>query len=162
MSALKTNPTRDNAGRQPGEVGETSSTFSGNYTAIGNSVPAHSPVVQRRLAGVVTQHNDPAVEYPGLYTQPARLLAAFLGGRKINPLDGWQSLGIYRLSDTVYQLRKLGWPVITDNLDVDNRFGEPCRVALYSLPDDSIEAAGEQGRKYAADRAMLDHERRVA
>lgn len=63
-------------------------------------------------------------EYPRLNTQPARLLVALLQRRRIHPLAGWQALGIYRLSDTVLQLRKMGWPVITGRLDVNNRFGE--------------------------------------
>lgn len=79
--------------------------------------------------------------YPSIGTQPARLLAALLRGRRIDPLAGWRLLGIYRLSDTVLQLRKLGWPVVTDRLDVSNRFGEPCHVAQYSLPGEVVAAA---------------------
>ena len=89
--------------------------------------------------------------YPKSNTQPARLLAALLHHRRIHPLAGWRALGIYRLSDTVLQLRKMGWPVITGRLDVNNRFGEPCHVALYSLPAEAIESAGSKGAEYAAD-----------
>jgi hypothetical protein len=89
-------------------------------------------------------------EYPKLNTQPARLLAALLQRRHIHPLAGWQRLGIYRLSDTVLQLRKMGWPIITVRLDVDNQFGEACHVAMYSLPDETIEAAGSEGPEYIA------------
>lgn len=81
-------------------------------------------------------------QFPAVKTQPARLLAALLRGRKINPLDGWRCLGIYRLSDTVLQLRKRGWLVITGRLDVRNRFNEDCHVALYHLPKEVIEAVG--------------------
>jgi len=90
-------------------------------------------------------------EYPRLNTQPARLLVALLQSRRIHPLAGWQALGIYRLSDTVLQLRKMGWPVITGRLDVNNRFGEPCHVALYSLPAECVESAGSKGAEYIAD-----------
>jgi len=89
--------------------------------------------------------------YPNSNTQPARLLAALLQRRRIHPLAGWRALGIYRLSDTVYQLREMGWPVITGRLDVNNRFGEACHVALYSLPADAIESAGSKGAEYVAD-----------
>ena len=89
--------------------------------------------------------------YPKNNTQPARLLSALLQRRRIHPLAGWQALGIYRLSDTVLRLRKMGWPVITGRLDVNNRFGEPCHVALYSLPAKSIESAGSKGAEYVAD-----------
>lgn len=97
--------------------------------------------------------------FPGINTQPARLLAALLQRRRIHPLAGWQALGIYRLSDTVLQLRKLGWPVITGRLDVNNRYGEACHVALYSLPAEVVErfkskcagfiAEAQAGRKAA-------------
>jgi hypothetical protein len=73
-----------------------------------------------------------------------------LQGRHINPLAGWKMLGIYRLSDTVFQLKKMGWPVDTGRLDVANRFNEPCHVAEYSLPDDAIQKAGEDGRQFSA------------
>lgn len=89
---------------------------------------------------------DPS--YPATGTQPARLLSALLFGKEIDPLAGWLTLGIYRLSDTVYQLRNLGWPVITGRLDVKNRFGEECHVANYYLAQDAINAAGDRGREF--------------
>lgn len=101
-------------------------------------------------------------QYPGINTQPARLLAALLTGRRIHPLDGWRSLGIYRLSDTVLQLRKLGWPVVTDRLDVTNRFHEACHVALYYLPDEAIQTAGLGGLEFIAKAENNAAERRAA
>ena len=104
---------------------------------------------------MTTAHID--ASFPSFGTQPARLLIALLRGRRIDPLAGWRSLGIYRLSDTVLQLRKLGWPVITDRLDVCNKFGEPCHVAQYSLPADAIEQAGDAGATF-----IEQSDRRVA
>lgn len=101
-------------------------------------------------------------EYPSHNTQPARLLVALLSGRKIDPLSGWRSLGIYRLSDTVLQLRKLGWPVITDRLDVTNRFAEACHVALYWLADDAISVAGLRGLEFSAKAETIEAERQAA
>ena len=88
------------------------------------------------------------VNYPAHTPQPARLLAALLDGKKVNPLSGWRVLGIYRLSDTVFQLRKLGLPVITDRLDVQNRFGDACHVAEYFIPPQDIRAAGDGGKAF--------------
>lgn len=82
------------------------------------------------------------VIYPRNKTQAARLLAAMLSGERINPLTGWLQLGIYRLADTAFQLRGLGWPVITKALEVSNRFSEKCRVAEYHLEPEDINAAG--------------------
>ena len=67
-------------------------------------------------------------------TQAFRLLAELQAGNRVDPLQGWFRLGIYRLSDTVLQLRKAGWQVITDTKEVNNRYGEVCRVASYRLP----------------------------
>lgn len=87
--------------------------------------------------------------YPAHNTQAARLLAYALVGRKVDPLTGWRSLGIYRLSDTNHRLNKLGWPMESGRRDVSNKFGEPCHVALYGLPDWAIANAGKQGREFA-------------
>ena len=85
-------------------------------------------------------------QYPSHGTQTARLLASLLEGRQVDPLSGWRRLGIYRLSDTVFRLRGLGWPVQTKRKDVRNRFGESCAVALYDLPGSVIVRAGESAR----------------
>jgi hypothetical protein len=73
----------------------------------------------------------PTMPTPG--TQPHRLLCALQEGRAVDPLAAWRDMGIYRLADTVFQLRGMGWPVITDQVEVKNRFGEVCRVASYRL-----------------------------
>ncbi len=117
---MNTAPERDNALLEQGEVGAANQTAE-NFNP---SYPAHG-------------------------TQPARLLAALLRGSAVNPLGGWRSLGIYRLSDTVYQLRGLGWPVQTDRLYVSNRFKEPCYVAQYMLLAHAINDAGQTGQDFA-------------
>lgn len=101
--------------------------------------------------------------YPTHGTQAARFLAALLAGRQINPLCAWQDFGIYRTSDVVFRLRKLGWPVKTDDLAVDNRFGEACVVALYSLAAEVIEQAGSDAREFVCtERETLREMRRAA
>jgi hypothetical protein len=104
----------------------------------------------------------PNQTYPSHGTQAARFLAALLAGRQINPLLAWQDFGIYRTSDVVFRLRKLGWPVKTDNLAVDNRFGEACIVALYSLPGEVIDQAGSDAREFVCtERETLREMRRA-
>lgn len=95
-------------------------------------------------------------------TQPARLLAVALLGQKISPLEGWKRLGIYRLADTKFQLKKLGWPMEAGRLDVANRFGEPCHVAEYGLPAQAIEDAGAAGQAFAIRELELMQSRKVA
>lgn len=87
--------------------------------------------------------------YPSHKTQPGRLLAALLRGQKINPLTGWIQLGIYRLADSAFQLRRTGWPIENIGLDVQNRFGEDCHVACYVLPNHAINDAGWIGQAFA-------------
>ena len=86
--------------------------------------------------------------FPHPRTQAGRFLAALLSDKRIDPLHGWFTLGIYRLSDTTHQLRKLGWPVITGQLIVKNRYGEECRVAQYYLLSEIIEEIREPGRQF--------------
>jgi len=93
--------------------------------------------------------------YPKHDTQAARLLAVLLSGRSIGPLVGWRQLGIYRLSDTVYQLNKAGWQVQTERVARNNRFGEPCRFAAYNLLAEVIDAAGLVGQAFASNEMDL-------
>jgi hypothetical protein len=51
----------------------------------------------------------------------------------ITPMDAWNKLGIYRLSDTVFKLRKKGLKIETNLINVKNQFGEKCRIAEYRL-----------------------------
>ena len=51
----------------------------------------------------------------------------------INPLESWEGLGIYRLSARCFDLKKKGYNIVTEDCDVQNRFGEWVRVALYKL-----------------------------
>lgn len=88
-------------------------------------------------------------KYPAHGTQAAHLLSALLMGQRINPLAGWRNLGIYRLADTAFQLRGLGWPVLTGALGVLNVFGEKCLVAEYHLATDIIAAVSDAGRQFA-------------
>ena len=64
-------------------------------------------------------------------TQSNRLLDYLKTNGTINPLESWQQLGIYRLSDTVFRLRKQGYLIRTDLVEIKNQFNEVCRVANY-------------------------------
>jgi hypothetical protein len=64
-----------------------------------------------------------------------RLLDYLEHNYAITPLEALSILGIYRLSDTVFQLRKDGKNIVTHLVNVTNKFGEVCRVAEYRLED---------------------------
>lgn len=65
--------------------------------------------------------------------QTDRLMTYLDKNKTITPMQGWNDLGIYRLSDTVYKLRKSGVAISTRVATVKNRFNESCRVAKYVL-----------------------------
>lgn len=66
-------------------------------------------------------------------TQKERLLDYLKSHGRINPLDAWKQLGIYRLSAVVFDLRKDGHRIETTRKAVQNQFGEECVVAEYVL-----------------------------
>lgn len=65
--------------------------------------------------------------------QANRLLDYLRHNPTITSLEGWTSLGIYRMSGVVYALRKRGFAIKTSLVVVSNRWGETCRVAQYTL-----------------------------
>jgi len=67
--------------------------------------------------------------------QRERLLNHLQNNRTVRPLEALSKLGIYRLSDTVFQLRKQGYNIHTKLVEVRNQFDEDCRVAEYELLD---------------------------
>ena len=72
-------------------------------------------------------------------TQKERLLKYLQLHGRINPLQSWTALGIYRLSAVVLLLRKDGYDIETINTPVRNQFGEQVHVATYVLHDDTTE-----------------------
>lgn len=64
-------------------------------------------------------------------TQQERLLEYLKRYGSINPIEALRDLGIYRLSAQIFVLRKLGYKIKTDIVDVHNRFSEVCHVANY-------------------------------
>lgn len=66
-------------------------------------------------------------------TQQERLIKHFKRTKTIDPLRAWTQLGIYRLADCVYQLRKKGFEIETNQKRVKNKFKETCIVAEYRM-----------------------------
>ena len=52
---------------------------------------------------------------------------------KITPMRAWELCGVYRLSARIYELRKAGYNIVKEHVQVFNRYGEKCRVAEYRL-----------------------------
>ena len=93
-----------------------------------------------------------AFHYPNIGTMPSRTLSLLLQGHAITHLDFWRYAATYRLSAPVYELRRTGWDV-RDSREVvptSDRTKRSASVSRYSLPQDVICAAGEEGRDYVA------------
>jgi hypothetical protein len=52
---------------------------------------------------------------------------------KITTMEAFEYLGITRLSARIKDLRDSGVKISTNVIEVENRFGEKCRVAEYRL-----------------------------
>lgn len=63
--------------------------------------------------------------------QTDRLLEYLQEHRRINPLEAWRKLGIYRLGARVFDLRAAGHTIHSERVSVANQYGEKCRVASY-------------------------------
>lgn len=70
-------------------------------------------------------------------TQCKRLLDYMRGGGKVTSLDALSEFGIARLASRVSDLRKRGYPVMSEWVEVENRFGERVRVKRYWMEEDS-------------------------
>lgn len=66
-------------------------------------------------------------------TQNERLLAALKTGASVTPMSALVQLGIFRLAARVRDLKDDGHDVVSERVEVQNQWGEPCRVARYWL-----------------------------
>lgn len=66
-------------------------------------------------------------------TQNQRILAYLDAHGSITQLEALQELGIMRLASRISDLRKHGCPIKSEMVEVENRYGEKCRVKRYSL-----------------------------
>ena len=56
--------------------------------------------------------------------------------REFGSITSWEAFelfGITRLSARIYELRKAGWNIASENLTVKNRYGNSTTVAKYVL-----------------------------
>ena len=89
--------------------------------------------------------------YPAPCSVKGCVLADLIHGNKLTHMDVWERHGSSRASHHVHMLRNSGWDVITDEIESPTSDGRIARIALYSLPFDTIKAAGEIGQLYSAE-----------
>lgn len=120
------------------------------------------------LQGAVGGNSEQAkTAVAGLYcpttgSVKAAVLADLLHGDQITHLDVWCRHGSSRAAHHILRLRQAGWPIITTEIEAPTSDGRTARIALYSLPAETIEAAGERGQRFAQECARIETERRAA
>ena len=68
-------------------------------------------------------------------SQNQRILAYMNEFGSITPLEAMRDLGVYRLAARISDLRRLGHMVVSDWVEVSNRWGEKSRVKSYRLEE---------------------------
>lgn len=66
-------------------------------------------------------------------TQNERIIAYIEEFGSINQYEALRDLGVMRLASRISDLKRLGYPIISANETVKNRYEEPCRIKRYSL-----------------------------
>lgn len=66
-------------------------------------------------------------------TQCDRILEAMRRGESVTQLDAWARFGASRLAARIFELREEGHDIASESVEVQNRFGEACRVKRYWL-----------------------------
>lgn len=72
---------------------------------------------------------------PAPGTIRAAVLDALLAGRTFTSLEAWRELGTSRLAADVFELRRMGWPILAEEIGVEARDGRSPRVARYRLAE---------------------------
>jgi hypothetical protein len=72
---------------------------------------------------------------PAAGTIRADVLAALEAGESLTSLEAWERFGTSRLAADVFELRRLGWPIQSEEIRVASRGGRPTRVACYRIAE---------------------------
>lgn len=66
-------------------------------------------------------------------TQNERIIQYIKDFGSITQLEALRDLGVMRLASRISDLKRLGYPIISTNETVKNRYEEKCRIKRYSL-----------------------------
>ena len=66
-------------------------------------------------------------------TQTEAVLDILKSGDSISSLEAFQEFGITRLSSIIFNLRKKGYAITSDNIKTTNRFGGTVTFSRYRL-----------------------------
>ena len=115
------------------------------------------------ILGAQPAEVKPRFRYPSPETVHGRVLGALLRGEHLTHKDCWLRFGSSRLSHHIYVLRGTGWVIqMVEQTVTTSDAGRSATIGVYSLAQDVVTAAGEQGQHYAEDCARVEVERRAA
>ena len=69
--------------------------------------------------------------------QADRVLSYMRNYGSITALQAMRDLGVYRLASRIHELREYGFGITSDNVLVQNRYGDKSRIARYTLNEDN-------------------------
>lgn len=78
-------------------------------------------------------------------TQKQRVLQYMLDFDSITSLDAFRELGVTRLADVIFKLKKDNYAIITRTEKSMNRYGEPVYFARYSIDTSTLLSDTERG-----------------
>lgn len=73
-------------------------------------------------------------QYPRKGTARGDVLAALRCGQRLTSMEAWRDFGTSRLAAAVFDLRRMGWPIVAETITVPNRHGHLSKIARYHLP----------------------------
>lgn len=62
----------------------------------------------------------------------------------LTPLKAWTTYGIMRLSAVIFNLKAKGFNILSERINVRNRYGESCPIAKYTLLEYPANIASEE------------------
>lgn len=69
-------------------------------------------------------------------TQNERILAYMKDFGGITQFDALRDLGVMRLASRISDMRSHGIDIISETIEVKNRYGEKCHIKRYSLREE--------------------------
>lgn len=86
--------------------------------------------------------NERSVKRMNSYpTQCQRILDYMLDHGSITQLEALKDLGVFRLASRISEMRKNGYQITSELVQVENRYGETCRVKRYRLSRERTEVS---------------------
>lgn len=72
-------------------------------------------------------------------SQNARIISYIEQFGSITQLDALRDLGVMRLASRISDLKRLGYPIVSEIETVENRFGEKCHIKRYRMGAEEYE-----------------------